>query len=138
MSQVIYHLESTYFLTRKTFKTVGAAKAHLTREEKKAARLIEIRNIYKRFDTPARSYSGMQKTLIKHGLTRREIYNASCEPREIFNRADYAIAGALDFQNNIEKTRTTSNILNPKAGEFEIPVNTPNSCDPGSETYHCM
>lgn len=35
-------------------------------------------------------------------------------------------------------TRTTRNILNPDAGEFEIPYDTPLACDPGSETYHSM
>jgi len=53
-------------------------------------------------------------------------------------REDYAIAEREDFKKNIEKTRTTGNIMNPKAGTWEIPVNTPASCDPGTETYHCM
>jgi hypothetical protein len=30
------------------------------------------------------------------------------------------------------------NLLNPDAGEFPIPVDTPCSCDPSTETYHCM
>lgn len=40
------------------------------------------------------------------------------------------------FHKSIEKTRMTRNLLNPAAGEFPIPVNTPLHMDPGSETYH--
>jgi len=38
---------------------------------------------------------------------------------------------------DFEPMKLTRNILNPEAGEFYIPANTPNCCDPGSETYHC-
>lgn len=137
MSYVIYNKETTRFFTTKTFKTVGAAKATLTREAKKLVRKAEVHNLYKRLDTPELKYSELVDALIAEGCTKREAYNASREAED-FNRDDYAIADAVEFHNNIEKTRTTSNILNPKAGTFEIPVNTPNSCDPGSETYHCM
>lgn len=137
MAHVIYNIETTRFLTTKMFKTEGAAKAHLTREGKKLARKAEVHNLYKRFDTPEMKWSEIVEALIAEGCTKREAYNASREADE-FNRDEWAIAEAADFHNNIEKTRTTRNILNPEAGEFEIPVNTPNSCDPGSETYHCM
>lgn len=137
MSYVIYNKETTYFLTRKTFKTEGAAKAHLTREAKKLVRKAEVHNLYKRLDTRELRYSELMDALMAEGCTKREAYNASREAEE-FNRDDYAIADAVEFHNNIEKTRTTRNILNPNSKEFEIPVNTPNSCDPGSETYHCM
>ena len=49
-----------------------------------------------------------------------------------------AVAELGYFSKHIEKTRKTRNILNPAAGEIEIPVNTPLCCDPGSETYHNM
>ncbi len=137
MSHVIYNIESTYYLTSKTFKTEGAAKAYMTREAKKNARAVEINNIYNRLDTADRSYRELMDALKAEGLTPRESYNASRDVKE-FNREDYAIADAVDFHNNIEKTRMTRNILNPNSEEFAIPVNTPNSCDPGSETYHCM
>lgn len=50
----------------------------------------------------------------------------------------HAIAERGYFHKHIEKMRKTRNILNPQAGEFEVPVNTPLCCDPGSETYHSM
>lgn len=34
--------------------------------------------------------------------------------------------------------RITCNILNPAAGHWCIPINTPRYCDPGSEAYHSM
>lgn len=52
--------------------------------------------------------------------------------------AQYRIAEKNEFHSKIEKTRKTRNILNPSAGEFDIPVNTPACCDPGTETYHSM
>jgi hypothetical protein len=84
------------------------------------------------------SYADRVKTIgaAKSLLTRQET-RAKKFGRE-FNRDDYAIAERTDFKQNIEKTRTTGNILNPKAGTWEIPVNTPASCDPGTETYHSM
>lgn len=51
-------------------------------------------------------------------------------------REDFEIAEKKHFHEKIEKTRTTRNLLNPEAGPFRIPVNTPNYMDPGSETYH--
>jgi hypothetical protein len=134
---VIYHKESTYYLTSKNFKTEGAAKSYMTREAKKNARAVEVNNIYKRLDTADRNFRELMDALEAEGLTKREAYNAGRDV-EKFNRDDYAIADAVDFHNNIEKTRMTRNILNPNSKEFAIPVNTPNSCDPGSETYHCM
>lgn len=53
-------------------------------------------------------------------------------------KSDYAIMDTAEFHKSVEKKRMTRNILNPKGGEFEIPVNTPACCDPGTETYHSM
>ena len=74
------------------------------------------------------------------GCTKREAYNGrrSFSTDVVFVREDYAIAELENFRTNIEKTRTTSNMLNPNSKEWEIPVNTPAGCDPGTETYHCM
>lgn len=137
MSYIIYNIETTYYLTSKTFKNEGGAKSYMTREAKKTARAVEVRNIYKRLDTADRNYRELMDALEAEGLTKREAYNGSRDVKE-FNRDDYAIADAVDFHNNIEKTRMTRNLLNPNSKEFAIPMNTPNSCDPGSETYHCM
>lgn len=52
--------------------------------------------------------------------------------------ATHAIAERGLFHATIEKKRMTRNILNPDAGEFEIPVNTPAYMDPGCESYHSM
>lgn len=137
MSYVIYNKETTYFLTHQTFATERAAKAHMTRYENKLARKLIVQDAYNKLDTPKLKYSELIDAMIDAGFTKREAYNASIKIDE-FNRDDYAIAEAGHFHAEIEKTRTTRNLLNPNGKEFEIPVNTPNSCDPGSETYHCM
>jgi hypothetical protein len=65
----------------------------------------------------------------KATLTREEKKNPE------FNRDDYAIAEAVEFHNNIEKTETKKNIFGK---EFTQRVNTPLCCDPSSETYWSM
>ena len=140
---VIYNKETTRYLldghsltAKRSYKTERAAKAALTRMVTKADRKLEIHEIYKSFgDLPYGE--ARAKLLAEYEVTEREAYNAERAP-EVIVADDYAIAEASDFKQNIEKTRTTRNILNPNGKEFEIPVNTPNSCDPGSETYHCM
>jgi len=69
--------------------------------------------------------------------------NADNASRKAIGEAIFATlndkrAKLIDFLGACGVTRTTRNILNPEAGEFEIPINTPYYCDPGSETYHCM
>jgi hypothetical protein len=54
------------------------------------------------------------------------------------DRNDYAIAEYNDFKQNVEKTRHVKNLLNPDGKGIDISVNTPNCCDPSTETYHCM
>ena len=54
------------------------------------------------------------------------------------NASDFDVAESNHFHSSIEKTRMTRNMLNPNAGEFPIPVNTPSYCDPGCESYHSM
>jgi hypothetical protein len=137
MSYVIYNIETTRYLTSKTFKNEGGAKSFMTRTAKKADRRVECNEIYNRLDRADVRFSDLMDALIAEGMTKREAYNASRTGDE-FNRADYAIAEYADFKNNIEKTRMTRNLLNPNSEEFAIPMNTPNSCDPGTETYHCM
>jgi hypothetical protein len=118
------------------YKSERSAKAAVTRIVNKAQRKLEIHEIYKSFGDISSS-DAREKLLAEYEVTQREAYNAYREP-EMIDADDYAIAEYTDFKENIEKTRTTRNILNPNGKEFEIPVNTPNSCDPGSETYHCM
>lgn len=60
------------------------------------------------------------------------------QKQPLLSTATHGIAEKAFFHAKIEKTRKTRNILNPSAGEFDIPVNTPACCDPGTETYHCM
>lgn len=55
-----------------------------------------------------------------------------------FGLVTLAIAEKNEFHSKIEKTKKVRNLLNPKGGEIEIPVNTPLCCDPSSETYHSM
>ena len=52
------------------------------------------------------------------------------------SRDDFAIADSKDFHENIEKMKTVKNLMSGKP--MEIPVNTPNCCNPGSETYWSM
>ena len=136
MSYVIYDKESTYYLVSKTFATERAAKAHMTRYENKLARRAVVKEIYEGMNCQM-DFREILDAMIEQGCTQREAYNASSEV-PTFNRCDYAIAETGDFRDNIEKTRTTSNMLNPKSKQWEIPVNTPSYMDPGCESYHCM
>ena len=141
MSYIIYNIESTYYLNSKTFKTVGAAKSALTRAAKKTGLNLEIANYFdKIYDRTDGDYNAANKaTMAKFEINCYKVKtNAFICERDLIKKSDYAIAEYADFKNNIEKTRMTRNLLNPNSEEFAIPMNTPNSCDPGSETYHCM
>lgn len=85
--------------------------------------------------------------IFRNGYWQEADYKTEGAAKSAFNRlvmkgkaghATHAIAERSHFHKHIEKTRKTRNILNPKAGEWDIPVNTPRSCDPGSELYHTM
>lgn len=48
-----------------------------------------------------------------------------------------AVVATLAFYNeNVRCMKTVKNLLSGK--DVEIDINTPLSCDPSSETYHCM
>lgn len=108
MSYVIYEVESTRFLRI-------------------------LRNGYWQdadYKTQGAAKAGLNRHLAK--LAKNEGKLGATVPVE------YAISERSVFHKTIEKTRQTRNILNPKGGVIEIPVNTPDCCDPGTETYHSM
>jgi hypothetical protein len=99
MSYVIYHIESTRFLSHATkacdkesFASQGAAKAALTRAVKKDATVF---------------------------------------------RAEYAIADRDVFHETIEKKTIRHGVALSYGKKFEVPVNTPWTSGPWSETWHC-
>jgi len=132
MSHVIYNIESTYYLTSKTFKTEGAAKSFMTRTAKKADRRVECNEIYKRLDSRELRYSDLMDALMAEGMTKREAYNADRTGDE-FNREDYAIAETEDFLNNIEKMVTRVNLMSKE--EYLDRTNTPYFMRLDRETY---
>lgn len=132
MSYIIYNIESTYYLTDKTFKTEGAAKSFMTRTAKKADRRVEVNNIYKRLDRSNLRYSELMDALIAEGMTKREAYNADRTGDE-FNRDEYAIAETTDFINNIEKMVTRVNLMSKE--KYEDRTNTPYFMRLDRETY---
>jgi hypothetical protein len=77
---------------------------------------------------------------IANAIKTADVDNASRKAmgEAMFNQFGNSRTKLVDFLGACGVTRTTRNILNPEAGEFEIPINTPYFCDPGSETYHCM
>jgi len=115
---VIYHKETTRYLldprkhslmAKKSYKTERAAKAALTRlVAVYAARAERNKDSFN-----SHLYAGI-------------------------DRNDYAIAEINDFKQNIEKSVTKKNLLNPNGKGFKISVNTPSCCDPSTETYHSM
>ena len=64
------------------------------------------------------------------GLTRA--FNSG----EIKDRNEWAIEDRVVFHNSIEKTETVHNLMT--GTPVVQPVNTPNCCDPSSETYWTM
>jgi hypothetical protein len=112
----VYHKESTYFL--RIFQNGYWQDADHFKTRGAATQALN-----RAFKTPA---------------DPRRVRNTPRGVREGSKIEDYAIMDTAEFHKSVEKTRMTRNILNPKAGEFPIPVNTPASCDPGTETYHCM
>ena len=55
---------------------------------------------------------------------------------EIANKFEWSVADSKTFHEHIEKTKIVLNLVSKEP--VEIPVNTPMSCDPSSETYWSM
>lgn len=60
--------------------------------------------------------------------------------RCVIKAEDFAVAETMEFHNNIEKTFTVTSHGNGSVptAPYELPMNTPHSCDPRYETYWCM
>ena len=111
---VVYHKESTRYLyvrkpngcTVTSYKTEGAAKAALTRAERdgKLGEHTEIEKV-----------APWKRTVTP------------------YVKEDYAIAEAVDFAQNIEKTCMVTNLMSGK--EVEETVNTPYYMSVSSNTY---
>ena len=81
-----------------------------------------------------------QLTKIANAIKSANVDNASRKAmgEEMFKQFGSSRTKLIDFLAACGVTRTTRNILNPDAGEFEIAINTPHYCDPGYESYHSM
>jgi len=118
MSYVIYNINSTIILTApaqswgcyvESYKTESAAKAALTRLDKKGKLGSET-------IPPAKGE-----------------YNSTHRP---YTKDEFAIAESSDFHQNIEKQVTKINLMSGK--EFSQPINTHACVDPSTETYWSM
>ncbi len=114
---VIYNKKSTIILLARArsvgcyiehYKSAGAAKGALTRLDKKG-------QLGDNVDTDPKTFERTVTPYVKE---------------------DFAIADSHVFHTTIEKQVTKRNLLSGK--EFQQPINTPASCDPSTETYHCM
>ena len=139
MSYVIYHTESTYYMSgMKTggYKSKGAATAALNREAKKTALELEIATDFEKFYARFGDYDGaLLAAKKKHGLGRAWCIptNTFLAKRDLIEKADYAIADAADFRDNIEKMVTRVNLMSKK--EYEDRTNTPYYMRLDRETY---
>ena len=116
MAHVIYNKKTTVILQARarsvgcyitSYKTESAAKAALTRLDKKG--LLGV----------APNLTGD--------------FNAVRTP---YVKSDFAIADAVEFRANIEKTVTRKNLMSGQ--DYEETVNTPACISPSSETYWSM
>lgn len=71
----------------------------------------------------------------KAGLTRAVKWSNAKPNRTVINADDYRILPYEQFK-PIEKTETKTNLVG--GGTFTQSVNTPECCDPSTETYHSM
>jgi hypothetical protein len=117
---VIYEIESTYILKARarsvgcyvtSYKTEGAAKAALTRLEKKGLLGEKV----------------VQKPTAENNWERKTVP---------MTKAEFAIAEAVEFREKIEKKVVRKNLMSGE--EFEEALNTPNYCSPASEAYWSM
>ena len=89
-----------------------------------------------RYANMFKNVGGKTERAAKSALTR--MLKTAIAAGNPLNADDYAIAEIGDFRENIEKTRTVRNMLNPNGPDIEIGVNTPAHMDPSRESYHCM
>ena len=118
------------------YKTESAAKAALTRLIKKAARRVEVHELYNKLDSTGLNFHVLMDKLKDAGCTQREAYNASSKIEAIV-REDYVVASAEDYRvvfpvKMVEKV----NLMSGKT--YMEADNTPSSCSPASELYWSM
>jgi hypothetical protein len=82
MSYVIYNIESTVLVTRDTYKTVAAAKAFITREERKGKLIRGDVAIADAAEFHANIEKSVERVNMMSGKTYRESVNTPnyCSP----------------------------------------------------------
>ena len=141
MSYIIYNIESTYHMPgmkRGGYASKGAATAALNREVAKGIRNTEIDQAWnKNWTGHNDSYKdALAHTLQECGITHTEFCKATNGTITLIDKADYAIADATDFHDNIEKMVTRINMMSKK--EYQERANTPIYCSPAYESYWSM
>jgi len=138
---VIYHTDTTYYLPsmkRGGYKVKGAATRALNEAVAKGIRNTAIDKAWNKNWT---GHNGTYKEALAHtleecGITYTEFCKATNGTVRLIDKADYAIADATDFHDNIEKMVTRVNLMSKK--EFEERANTPIYCSPAYESYWSM
>ena len=141
MSYVIYNIESTYHMPgmkRDGYQSKGAATRALNAAVAKGKRNTEIDQAWNKNWTGHRdSYKdALAHTLQECGITFTEFCKATNGTVVLIDKADYAIADATDFHNNIEKMVTRINMMSRE--EYQERANTPVYCSPAYESYWSM
>ena len=120
MGYVIYNKETTVILRisarsagcyKESFKSESAAKAALTRQDKKG----KLGDRVTQYPTK------------ENNFTRETVPHV---------KEDFAIAEAVDFHNNIEKSVEKTNLMSGKP--YMERINTPACVSPASERYWSM
>jgi len=118
------------------YKSESAAKAALTRLIKKAARKVEVHELYNKLDATGLDFHKLMTALKDAGCTQREAYNASSKIEAIV-REDYKIADAEAFREEFPvKMVERVNIMSGKT--YMEAENTPGYMSPASEAYWSM
>jgi len=117
------------------YKTKGAATAALNKAAKKSELALAGANYFDKFRSVG-SYDKAIKATLKRfpEFTRYNVpTNSFIANRDLIVKANYAIADATDFHNNIEKMVTRVNLMSKK--EYEDRTNTPYFMRLDRETY---
>jgi hypothetical protein len=148
MSYVIYNKDTTYYMRGMKsggYKSKGAATAALNREVAKSKRYTEINKVWElRYivghgnpEFKRRDYdTALKMTLEECDIDFTEFCRATNGTVKLLDKADYAVADAIDFHDNIEKMVIRINLMSRK--EYEERANTPIYCSPAYESYWSM
>jgi hypothetical protein len=141
MNYIIYNIESTYHMPgmkRDGYANKGAATRALNEAVAKGKRNTEISLAWnKNWTGHSDTYKeAIAHTLKQFGITHTEFCKATNGTVRLIDKADYAIADAIEFHNDIEKMVTRINMMSKK--EYQERANTPIYCSPAYESYWSM